>query len=279
MSRQFLHCALGLCFAIAIAGCKNDSGSPTASNNKPAAAPATAPGTPAAAANPDNVNKPGINPIATTPPGGTETSAAPAASPPAANPGAVAQANAPIPVAPAATSPSPATEPGANPLFTLPPSKGPAPHKFQQLSLLRTSANGDLNLEMQLTGDGIYRIRDHTHNRSYAGSGELTPEQIADWAAALKDWESLKDSYVPKPAPKDVETVDIIYDGKKVSAITSDRDLPKTFAEVYKRLLDLNEQGRKAQGGEETKPGVAAPEAKEQEKPAAGKDEEKKGEK
>jgi hypothetical protein len=219
MSKQFLVLALGLCVGLVAAGCKSESGSPTASNK-----PAAAPGTPAAAANPDNVNKPGINPTA-------------------------------------------ATEPGVNPLFTLPPSKGPAPHKFQQVSLLRTSATGELNLEMQLTGDGIYRIRDHTNGRSYAGNGELTKEQIADWAVAMKDWESLKDSYLPTPAPKGVETVDIIYDGRKVSAIASDKDLPKTFAEAYKRLLDLNEQGRKEAGvAEETKPGAAAPEGKQREK-------------
>src|SRR5688572_8510332 len=68
---------------------------------------------------------------------------------------------------------TPATQPTTgetrlSPTYTLPPSRGPAAHKFQQVTLLRSGPSGDL--EMQLTGDGIYRIRDHGRGQSYAGN-------------------------------------------------------------------------------------------------------------
>jgi hypothetical protein len=136
-----------------------------------------------------------------------------------------------------------AAEPGANSLFTLPPSKGPAAHKFQQVGLMRSGPSGDL--EMQLTGDGIYRIRDHGHGRSYAGDGKLTDDQIAQWAEAMKGWEALKESYLPSPVPATADTVEIMYGGKKVVADGLAKDNPKTFAVAYQRLLDLNEQVKK----------------------------------
>jgi hypothetical protein len=152
----------------------------------------------------------------------------------------------------------PSTEPGVNPLFTLPPSKGPEPHKFSQISLNRSGPSGEL--EMQLTGDGIYRIRDHGRGRSYSGNGQLTAEQIAEWAAAMKDWESLKEDYRADPKAKDGDTVEILYGGKRVVANIADKENPKTFTDAYKRLLDLNEQAKKEAG--EAEPAKETPEKK-----------------
>jgi hypothetical protein len=179
----------------------------------------------------------------------------------------------PAPTVPAATQPSAdaasaaaaasaagttpaATEPGGNALFTLPPSKGPAPHQFQPVTLMRSGPSGDL--EMQLTGDGIYRIRDHGRGKSYSGDGKLTDEQVAEWAAGMKDWESLKDKYIPDPPPADADTVEIIYGGKKVVASSAGKDTPKAFADAYQRLLGLNEQAKKEAAAAEAAVGKPA---------------------
>lgn len=161
-----------------------------------------------------------------------------------------AKAATPAPATPAtqpaavATGTGNAEAPEANPLFLLPPSKGPAAHQFQQLTLLRSGPSGDL--EMQLTGDGIYRIRDHGRGKSYSGDGKLEAPQIAEWAELLKDWESLKDSYLPDPFDKDSDDkIEIIYGGKKVAAPAKGKDNPKSFNAAYKKLLDLNEQSAK----------------------------------
>lgn len=135
---------------------------------------------------------------------------------------------------------------GSNPLFTLPPSKGPAAHAFKQVTLLRSGVSGDL--EMQLTGDGIYRIRDHGRGQSYAGNGKLEDADIAGWAALMADWESLKDNYVPDPAPSNADKIDIMYGGKKVSFSTGGKDNPPLVLEVYKRMLVLNDLSRKESG-------------------------------
>ena len=144
------------------------------------------------------------------------------------------------------TAPAAAGEAGLNPLYTLPPSKGPAPHQFRQVTLLRSGPSGDL--EMQLTGDGIYRIRDHGRGQSYAGSGKLEDAEVAVWAEVFKDWESLKDSYLPDPAPAAADKVRIVYGGKTVVAAAGHKDTPKPFAEAYNRLLALNEQSKKEAG-------------------------------
>ncbi|QOV91965.1 hypothetical protein [Humisphaera borealis] len=176
------------------------------------------------------VTNPATNPVAAS----TQPAAAPAA--PTAGPATL----------PTSTDAAPASGSGNDGLFTLPPSKGPAAHAFKQVTLLRSGVSGDL--EMQLTGDGIYRVRDHGHGQSYSGSGKLEEAQIAEWATLMKDWESLKDSYVPTPAPDNADKVDIMYGGKKVSFSTAGKENPAVVSEVYKRLLALNEQSKKESG-------------------------------
>jgi hypothetical protein len=209
MTGKHARAGLGWCLGAAVviaSGCSKEGGdAPAAGKTSPG------PATPAAASAP-----------ATTP---------------AAGQGGPATAGA------SASAPSAAGEPSVNPLFTLPPSKGPAPYQFQQVTLLRSGPSGDL--EMQLTGDGIYRIRDHGRGKSYSGDGKLAEPQIAEWAAAMKDWELLKDRYVPTPPPADADTVEIIYGGKKVVANPVDKDTPAAFTTAYKRLLDLDAQSRK----------------------------------
>ncbi len=117
---------------------------------------------------------------------------------------------------------------------------------FKQVTLLRSGVSGDL--EMQLTGDGIYRIRDHGRGQSYAGNGKLEDAAIAEWAKLMTGWDKLKDSYVPDPAPKDGDKIDIMYDGKKVSFSTVGKDNPPQVLEVYKRMLGLSELSKKEAG-------------------------------
>lgn len=135
------------------------------------------------------------------------------------------------------------TEAGLNPLFTLPPSKGPAAHQFQQITLLRSGPSGDL--EMQLTGDGIYRIRDHGRGKSYSGDGKLTDAQISEWANLMKNWESLKETYIVAGTPTDGDKIEIIYGGKKVVVNSAAKDNPKEFVEAYQRLLALAAESQK----------------------------------
>lgn len=256
--------ALAVCFGAVMAGCSQKQSDGGASKGDASATrPATAD---AGKANPKasptaQVNRPGINDTGGTPSGAvSQTPAAPM--PPAAKANRTASD---VPAAvPPATLPSsgitpPAVESGVNPLFTLPPSKGPAPHKFSQISLNRSGPSGDL--EMQLTGDGIYRIRDHGRGNSYSGNGQLTPEQIKQWAEAMKDWDSLKEDYRADPKAKDGDTIEILYGGKRVVASSNGKDNPKVFTDAYKRLLDLNEQSKKEAGVTE-----AAPEKKDDSK-------------
>lgn len=182
----------------------------------------------------------GCKPEPAAPPATAATSASSAAEQPEAP-------STPVATQPASTS---SGETGVNPLYTLPPSQGPAVHAFAQVTLLRSGVSGDL--EMQLTGDGIYRIRDHGRGQSYAGNGRLEEAQIAEWAALMKDWESLKDNYVPTPAPENADKIDIMYGGKKVSFSTEGKDNPALAQEVYKRMLALNEQSKKESGVSET---------------------------
>jgi hypothetical protein len=153
---------------------------------------------------------------------------------PAAGP-TTAPAASPAAAAGAAAAAEPSGDAGASSLYTLPPSKGPAAHQFRQVTLLRAGPAGDL--EMQLTGDGIYRIRDHGRGKSYAGSGQLGEPELAAWAELFKDWESLKESYLPSPPPADADKVEIIYGGKKVVAAAGGTDNPKAFTDAYNRLL------------------------------------------
>jgi hypothetical protein len=231
-----LVCAASVLAMGVMAGCNQPASKPAASGTPATqaaaeAAPATQPAAPqpAVAVAPQPAAKPPETPAT---PETTDPASAPITP---AKPGDVVAA----------------TEP--NPLFTLPPSKGPAAHQFKQVTLLRGGPSGDL--EMQLTGDGIYRIRDHGRGRSYSGNGKLTDEQIAQWADLMKDWKSLKPSYLPDDFAKDADDkIEIIYDGDKVVAAGKGKDTPKTFTEAYKRLLALNEQSQK-----ETEAATAAP--------------------
>lgn len=250
--------ALAACLGLAVVGCKNSSSPDDATKKSPSNAPATGPGS---ISEVPDINRPGINATPNTPSGldkknpPTVTEAAPA---PGEVPAKV------VPATQAANGVTPPAEAGVNPLFTLPPSKGPAPHKFQQLTLDRSGPSG--TLEMQLTGDGIYRVRDHGRGNSYAGDGKLTDAQIEEWANAMKGWESLKDDYRADPKSKDGDTVEIFYGGKRVVINTAGTDNPKIVTDAYKRLLDLNEQSKKEAAAAEAAVPTATPEKKDSEK-------------
>ncbi|MDB5296862.1 MAG: hypothetical protein JWO31_2845 [Phycisphaerales bacterium] len=202
----------------------------------------------------------GLALTALTAAGGCAKPASTAAERPTTEPsggGAVAAAVAPASAPSDAAQVAPGAEAGLDPLFTLPPSKGPAAHQFRQVTLLRSGPSGDL--EMQLTGDGIYRIRDHGRGRSYAGDGQLDPAQLAGWADTFKDWDSLKDNYVPSPAPESADTVQILYGGKKVVAAVGAKETPKAFAEAYDKLLALNERAKREAAAEPSTQPAAAP--------------------
>jgi hypothetical protein len=262
MAKEIVRLALAGCVALAAAGCKQDP-QPGAGGT-----PATKPADPGAVAAASGTGAP-----AGRLPADQQTTklAAPAVAPRTTGPAVAGAPEVPLALAPSntleltaippgsigiATQPAavdvplPHTGPGtsgpdagSNALFTVPPSRGPVAHRFQQLTLIRSGPSGDL--EMQLTGDGIYRIRDHGRGKSYSGGGKLEDAQIAEWATLLKDWETLKDRYLPDPAPADADKVEIIYGGKKVVAAGNGKDNPKPFADAYRKLLELNEQAKK----------------------------------
>jgi hypothetical protein len=243
--------ALATLLGAVVVGCSNKSDSSTAANSD---SPTTKPSATAVAA---EGNRPGINATPGTPSGPDNKAPAPAktdTSSAQVTPGPA------VPDRPAPTNgvnPPATTEATVNPLFTLPPSKGPAAHKFKQLTLDRSGPSGAL--EMQLTGDGIYRIRDHGRGNSYAGDGKLTDEQINTWAAAMKDWESLKEDYRSDPKSTEGDKIEIYYGGKRVVINTADKDNPKIVTDAYKRLLDLNEQSKKENGSAAETPAAPAP--------------------
>ncbi|HEX8913921.1 MAG TPA: hypothetical protein VF796_16350 [Humisphaera sp.] len=293
--KEIVRLALAGCVALAAAGCKQDK---PAASNAPSAAPATKPadanavavvsgtGAPAGRLPADQqTTKPAaVAAKVEAPAVKVETPAAKVETPAVKveTPTAKVETPAVKPEAPSAKVETPPAKPetpagppvvsevapnvagtagpeaGSNALFTVPPSRGPVAHKFQQLTLLRSGPSGDL--EMQLTGDGIYRIRDHGRGKSYSGDGKLEDAQIAEWATLLKDWETLKDSYLPTPAPTDVDKVEIIYGGKKVVAPGGGKENPKAFDAAYKKLLDLQAQSMKESEAPATPAGEKAAE-------------------